>query len=186
MGNFNGKEKREGVDDNSIIYADMWKDWTKIVVPGNKPTKNLKIRNKGHSGRMHKKNLASLKDKGCSVYEFSIVNDQTKYVVYIGRTCMQSCNRSSCSIMPNDHCSLKTRITTYARNGSHKSVEINNAVNRNFSLYVRYMPCKTIEDAQTRENEYLTKYDYAWNIQNNGPQRSLPLDEMMLQLPARS
>ena len=51
---------------------------------------------------------------------------------------------------------------------------INEALRRGYTLEVRYKVANNEEDAKAQENELLEKYNYAWNIRNNGLRDILP------------
>ena len=117
----------------------------------------------------------------CGVYELKADNGEESYVVYIGSTCRKRYNRKDCSCSGDKHrcyhgepCSLKLRITEYARYGSHKAELINNAIHMGFDIYVRYINCRSTEVARVLEGRYLALYDYAWNLKKNGDIRPVP------------
>ncbi|MGD0080830.1 MAG: hypothetical protein ABSB80_09325 [Methanoregula sp.] len=63
---------------------------------------------------------------------------------------------------------LRTRISSYARDGSHLWNDvINPTLNKGYTLYYRYYKVKTPEQVRILEKEHLLKKNYDWNIQNN-------------------
>ena len=109
-----------------------------------------------------------LQARRCGIYEWrakGTLPHQPSHVVYLGSTCRSK---------PG---ALKGRILEYCRNGSHKSDFINDALCRGYELWVRV---KTVEgrnpsreNAEDMENALLARYDYAWNIRNNGQIRHI-------------
>ena len=127
-------------------------------------------------GQMNELVVASI-PCDCGVYELKVDNGVKSYVVYIGSTCRGRWDRTDCPCIgtheggdKGKRCSLRRRITEYATNGSHKSELIDRAITKGFSLYVRYL---ISENAQVLENEYLARYDYAWNERHNGQIRNV-------------
>ena len=102
----------------------------------------------------------------CGIYEWQArrprrgIRSANLKVVYVGSTCTGK---------PG---SLKARILEYCTNGSHKSENINDALQKGYELWVRVEKNGPSSDrstttAENRENELLKKYDYAWNVRNN-------------------
>ena len=56
----------------------------------------------------------------------------------------------------------------YCKYGNHKAGVINDALSRGYELWVRYKQARSAEEAQAWENDLLNRYDYAWNVRNNG------------------
>ena len=141
-----------------------WSDWKKALVP---------LR----SGREHRGNpdqvgliCSSIRsdftdvDESCGIYEWrakGTSDDQPTHVVYIGSTCR--CKTGS----------LEHRILEYCRNGSHKKDLFNDALLKGYELWVRVRVVEKDypdgkKDAEDLENEFLARYDYAWNKRRNG------------------
>lgn len=140
-----------------------WSDWEKALVPLDDDLE--------HRGKPKQVGLmcSSIKDafpceaECCGIYEWKAVgtfHGQPDHVVYIGSTCRSK---------PG---ALRHRILEYCTNGSHNKELINEALNRGYELWVRvkivneWLPSK--EDAEDMENDLLDRYDYAWNVRNNG------------------
>lgn len=103
----------------------------------------------------------------CGIYEWRTIRQgQPKrgQVVYVGSTCTR---RGTFHWLQN-------RILGYCSTGNHKKDLINEALKRGYTLEVRYKEANDEEDAKTKENELLAKYNYAWNIRNNGLRDILP------------
>ena len=67
---------------------------------------------------------------------------------------------------------MRDRILDYCDDGSHKSAIINRALQRGYELWVRVKTSgRSRKDAENMENELLRKYNYAWNLRNNGKTR---------------
>jgi hypothetical protein len=63
---------------------------------------------------------------------------------------------------------LRTRISSYARHGSHLwNDAINPTLNKGYALYYRYYKVKTPERVRILESSHLLSKTYDWNIQNN-------------------
>ena len=165
------KPKRE--KQPSINRLDgSWSKWKHIVAPG---TQGLPT-NRATKGQMNELVVAGI-PCDCGVYELKVDKVGKSYVVYIGSTCRGRWDRRRCPCIgthevgdEEKRCSLRRRITEYATNGSHKSKLIDRAITKGFSLCVRYL---ISENAQELENEYLARYDYAWNERNNGQIRNV-------------
>ena len=61
----------------------------------------------------------------------------------------------------------KTRISEYAREGSHLSKIIDDHLKIGFTLYYRAQAKSSKEEAKQMQDNLLDKYDYDWNIQLN-------------------
>ena len=95
----------------------------------------------------------------CGIYEWRAKGTrahQPNYVVYVGSTCRGK---------PG---ALRRRIIEYCTNGSHKEDLMNEALGNEYELWVRVKISQGRESAENMENELLEKYDYAWNVRNNG------------------
>ena len=70
---------------------------------------------------------------------------------------------------------MSERIREYCVNGSHKRDLINDALKKGYELWVRVKPTgiNARAAAERAENALLAKYDYVWNIRNNGAARSI-------------
>lgn len=108
--------------------------------------------------------------KRCGIYEWMAVGTfegQPDHVVYVGSTCRRK---------PGG---LRHRILEYCTHGSHKKELINIALLHGYELWVRVKIVKgkhcsreeTKRKAEKMENDLLNRYDYAWNIRNNGQMR---------------
>ena len=170
--------KQIQMDDEQRQYrenANQWSTWIKILNPTCRRGHNCKERRTGFPGCINDANVRLLQREGCGIYEWRTVKGDNSYVVYIGSTCVQSCRGNGCSCPQVDsHCSLIRRIRAYAKHGSHKSEQFNNALVNGYSLEVRYKKCENSDKARSLENARLERYDYAWNIRNNGQQRQVP------------
>ena len=163
-GNMQAKPFRE----DSHLPTAGWSNWRMAMVPdeeGHDP-QNLKART--GSGFIWRNIRAAFPDYGrrCGIYEWQAQRgDQPNRVVYVGSTCWDK---------PG---ALKGRILQYCTNGSHKRVLIDDALNRGYELWVRVRPVNVGSNRHTRaqneENELLARYDYAWNIRNNGEVRHI-------------
>ena len=100
----------------------------------------------------------------CGIYEWRATRgDQPNRVVYAGSTCARD---NGCS-------RLRSRILDYCSDGNHKADLINDALKKGYTLEVRYKEAANVDDARKMENQLLDKYDYAWNITNNGSVRKI-------------
>lgn len=63
---------------------------------------------------------------------------------------------------------MQNRIVDYTIHGNHKTKEINDALKRKCTLWVRFKPAEDEEEAKNMEDELLSRYNYAWNVRNNG------------------
>ena len=101
----------------------------------------------------------------CGIYELqargTLSHNLQSAVVYVGSTCSRQADGGVCH-------RLKNRIINYCKYGKHKAGLINDALSRGYELWVRYKQARSAEEAQTWENALLNRYDYAWNIRNNG------------------
>ena len=155
----------------SRLPSKGWSKWTKAMVPPcYNVGKNLKRRGPNQVGLMCSSIRKAFPDQArhCGIYEWRAKGTfpgQPNHVVYLG---------STCRVKPG---ALRGRILEYCTNGSHKSVDINDALRRGYELSVRVKivegskPSK--EYAEAMENTLLNTYDYAWNIRINGQKRNI-------------
>ena len=102
----------------------------------------------------------------CGIYEFQAKGNPEKgqlksAVVYVGCTCPRHADDGKCL-------TLESRIIRYCKYGNHKEVLLNDALSREYELWVRYKQAGSVKEAQEWENALLEKYDYAWNQRCNG------------------
>ena len=103
----------------------------------------------------------------CGIYEWCAVKyvhrdgrlRKSRRVVYVGSTCRR--NHQECQRM-------RDRIVAYASTGNHKKDLINAALERGWELWVRFKNATDEDQAKDMENALLGRYNYAWNIRNNG------------------
>lgn len=155
-----------------------WSDWIWAMVPKvTQQTTNVAVvkrenRHLGYRNATLSTELEQAFEGGCDpcgIYEFGAIQpDKRKIrVVYVGSTCVR-----------NDRCpSLKNRIVDYTKHGNHKKDEINEAMRRGYTLLVRFKPAQDKSEAKRMENELLDKYNYAWNVRNNGVRPILASDK---------
>lgn len=148
--------------------SEGWSNWKKAMVPvvTNGYTQN---RGRNQEGFIWKNILkeGTIPRDLCGIYEWRTIRQgQPKrgQVVYVGSTCTR---RGTFHWLQN-------RILGYCSTGNHKKDLINEALKRGYTLEVRYKEANDEEDAKTKENELLAKYNYAWNIRNNGLRDILP------------
>jgi len=92
-----------------------------------------------------------------SVYEFQARGSGAPVVVYCGATNKERGDKST-----------RMRVQQYLSNGAHKSDAIEDALNRDYEIWIRICRCPGMEVACELENELLKSYDYAWNVRDNG------------------
>lgn len=149
-------------------HSQGWSNWKKAMVPEEKIgyTQN---RGRNQEGFIWKNIL----DEGfiprdlCGIYEWRTIRQgqpKRAQVVYVGSTCRRH----------GTFHWLQNRILGYCSTGNHKTVLINEALRRGYTLEVRCKVANNEEDAKTKENELLEKYNYAWNIRKNGLRDILP------------
>ena len=137
---------------------------------------NLEERGKGHVGFKNKRLAVRLAKENprvgalCGVYEWKVKvprdgedeedeedEEVSPRVVYVGSTCA---NRQGQR--------MKNRIVAYTQHGNHKRDLINDALRRGCELWVRFKPTRDEDEAMEEENKLLSRFNYAWNIRNNG------------------
>ena len=103
----------------------------------------------------------------CGIYEWSAVKYEfyqdgrsrsSRRVVYVGSSC-----RGNHVCLP-----MRNRIVAYTSTGNHKRDLINAALERGWELWVRFKNATDENEAKAMENALLRRYNYAWNIRNNG------------------
>jgi hypothetical protein len=94
----------------------------------------------------------SLDHVGPACYELSIAGPRggNRRIVYVGETLNE-----------------KSRIATYARNGSHIGDIINKHLKDGWTLWYRGWACESKAAAVAMQNRLLKKNKYDWNIQGN-------------------
>lgn len=152
--------------ENSHVPTEGWSGWKRAMVP--QQGHNLQPRGQNQVGYTCSSIRNAFPDEAehCGIYEWQVrKSGQPNRVVYIGSTCRGKAG------------ALRGRILEYCRNGSHKKDLINEALRKEYELWVRVKISKAREncrkDAERMENELLAKYDYAWNIRNNVAVRSI-------------
>ena len=144
-----------------------WSRWVQAIVPDRHLRGRYERRRRGQEGVMYKKIRRVLHNEmnKCGIYEWQargfFIGQPNAVVVYVGSTCRAN---------PG---SLRDRILEYCKNGAHKSAIINKALQRGYELWVRVKTSgpsshRSREAPGNMENELLKRYDYAWNLQNNG------------------
>lgn len=141
----------------------QWSNWIWAMVPDKRQqTRNVEKRQNNHLGYRNAdldRELQRAYNGECGIYEFAVKREDGEIsVVYVGCTCIR--NDSSPS--------LQDRIVDYTKHGNHKKNEINEALRRGYTLLVRFKPAQDRREAKRMENELLDKYNYAWNVRNNG------------------
>ena len=96
----------------------------------------------------------------CGIYEWGarrpLQGETVDKPLYLGSTCRAK---------PGE---LRGRIRDYLRNGSHKQDLMNDALLKEYELWVRIKPTRVRQklNAERMENKLLAKYNYAWNKRN--------------------
>ena len=142
-----------------------WSDWIWAMVPNVTNVAVVKRENR-HLGYRNADLSTELEQEfeggcaPCGIYEFAatLPGKRKRRVVYVGSTCVRN---GSCP-------SLKNRIVDYTKHGNHKKDEINEALRRGYTLWVRFKPAQDKPEAKKMENDLLSEYNYAWNVRNNG------------------
>ena len=132
-----------------------WSHWEVAMIP--QPHENFRER-KDNVGYRRKGIGNDLIPDECLIYEWQARRaGQTDRVVYVGSTCQKK----------NE--SLVDRIREeYCIEGSWKRDLINDALNRGYELWFRYILAETrgVACAEDHENSLLAQFDYAWNTRN--------------------
>ena len=143
-----------------------WLQWRRAMVPTSDGS-YTKNRGPGQPGYIWSNIKNELDEVAgfCGIYELqargTLSHNLQSAVVYVGSTCSRQADGGVCH-------RLKNRIINYCKYGNHKAGLINDALSRGYELWVRYKQARSAEEAQTWENALLNRYDYAWNIRNNG------------------
>ena len=149
--------------------AHGWSEWIWAMAPKNTPRKiHLEPRINNQVGFVNTKLTDSLRkanpdvDKLCGIYEWRATKEYgtNPSVVYLGSTCPPAPGPGSWH--------LENRIVAYIVHGNHKAELINDVLTRGCELWVRFKPASVQGEARRMENELLRKYNYPWNIRNNG------------------
>ena len=156
--------------ENSNLPTEGWSHWVRAMV------RDLPARGQQHFERRRGRNVGFIcrnvngvfVNDGCGIYEWQARAPERNKVVYVGCTC-----RRRAGGIPD--ASLSDRIREYCVNGSHKRDLINDALRKGYELWVRVKRTgvNARATAERAENALLAKYDYAWNIRNNGAVRSI-------------
>ena len=149
--------------ENAHLPRDGWSKWVKAMVPDGPDDEDYENRGDRQDGLMCT-NIKHALPERCGIYEWRVERTdegQPNVVVYVGSTCR------------NKQGALRSRILEYCTNGSHKHDLINDALLHGYELSVRVKITGSRLAAEKEENELLNKYDYAWNIRNNGNIRDI-------------
>jgi GIY-YIG domain-containing protein len=89
---------------------------------------------------------------GAACYELALAGPRGGNIqpVYVGKTCNEF-----------------SRISSYARSGSHLHAEINLHLRRGYTLFYRARATSSEFEAKNAESSLLAKYDYDWNLKEN-------------------
>lgn len=159
--------------EDSHLPKEGWSSWVKAMVPLDPGLEHR--RGLEHRGGPDQVGLicSSIRDafsnqaRHCGIYEWrakGTKDRQPNHVVYLGSTCRGKVG------------ALRARILEYCTNGSHKRDLINDVLRGGYELWVRVKIAggrNPREKAENMENELLAKYDYAWNIRDNGERRNI-------------
>ena len=145
--------------EKSRLKRKGWSSWVRAMVPYlPQESQHCFEKRNGNTGYLCK-NVKKAIPEYCGIYEWrakGTSDDQPNVVVYVGRS------------SGGQDFGLRERILEYCTNGSHKDQLINDALEKGFELWVRTKRAKSPDDAENKEKELLDKYNYAWNISNNG------------------
>lgn len=144
------------------LEAKGWKHWVKAIVP--RKARRTEPRGDSQVGFMCTNIRSAIPARQCGIYEWRAKGKsarQPNYIVYVGSTCRGK---------PG---ALRRRIIEYCTDGSHKKDLMNEALRKGYELWVRVKTSRGTDNAQELENELLKKYDYAWNVRNNGKIRHI-------------
>ena len=153
--------------EQSHLPTEGWSDWVRAMVPDISPAGRQRYEERDTEGYMCRYIRDAFPEYAdyCGIYEWRAKGtfpNQPNFVVYIGSTCRSK---------PG---ALRKRILEYCNNGSHKAVQIDDALGRGYELWVRVKRADgRRKSAEDRENELLDKYDYAWNIRRNEKLREI-------------
>ena len=152
-------EYRENVQDDDIETQGIgdWSGWHLVMIPGKNPRNQAyKYRNQVHEGS-YKLSEDDLPEGVCGIYEWKVKHGGDEIVVYVG----SSCNAGQ---------SMRGRIVQYCQHGSHNPVRglINDALSKGYKLHLRYKTYNGVEASRQAEKFLLKKYNYAWNVRENG------------------
>ena len=143
-----------------LFETDRWSGWVKVMKPTIKIKRdangvNWIKRERPHPGfRLSSFKRTNIPSKICGIYEIKATRSgRQPYVVYIGSTCTEN--------------KLRGRLTQYCLNGS----QIDDALDKGYTLSMRYLQTNDKSAAKERENEYLHTFNYAWNVRINVPAR---------------
>lgn len=157
--------------ERSHLPAAGWSDWEPAMVPMRLDLPvGFELRGPNQTGLICSsiRSAFPMQARHCGIYEWrakGTLRGQPNHVVYLGSTCRAK---------PG---ALRGRILEYCTNGSHKINLINDALNKGYELWVRVKidegrnPSR--ENTEAMENGFLARYDYAWNIRENGEIRHI-------------
>ena len=155
--------------ENYHLPAAGWSDWKRVMVP-NRPEddpENLQARN-GSGSRCRNIGVAFPRDaERCGIYELQARREvhHTGWFMLDARAAIRT---------KKEHCEPGFS-PAYCSNGSHKRDLINDALDKGYELWVRVKSTgNTTRIAESRENELLDRYNYAWNERKNGVRHILP------------
>ena len=138
--------------------AEGWSPFRRAISPIGGHETYYQERNPGSLGYIVNSVVNNIEEE-CGIYEWKIERpgNGPGIVVYVGSTCPYQEKRG-----------LKSRILRYCRDGAHKTELINDAIRRGYELHVRVKSAENEHAAGNLENALLKKYNYAWNIRENG------------------
>lgn len=176
------RERKACARSETLKIKEKWSWWQEAMVPneiGRKDPMKYSRRTEQSDYKTHyfnKKTLEILYQNCsnkhcCGIYELKVVKNGQRAVVYVGSTCR------------GEGKSLGKRIWEYMTHGSHKRESIQNALDKGFSVWVRWLkisedifplsPEKRRELVLQLEDNCLCKFDYAWNKTKNNRRRKI-------------
>ena len=157
------RRERKPRSERNSLPSKGWSKWTRAMVPPCSTfSKKLQRRGPNQVGFVSsslRKAFPHLA-RHCGIYEWGarrpLQGETVDKPLYLGSTCRAK---------PGE---LRGRIRDYLRNGSHKQDLMNDALLKEYELWVRIKPTRVRQklNAERMENKLLAKYNYAWNKRN--------------------
>ena len=156
----------------SPLLRHGWSDWVKAMVPQAALQPQFSAQRPNGWRQESKEILANAPGlyydvgSGYGIYEWQARKveklNERKIVVYIGGTS---------NVHPES--SLRDTVKEYCNNGSHNAHLINDALTKGYELWFRVKSAPDRQTAEDLKNELLDRYDYAWNVGQNGELRRI-------------
>lgn len=132
-----------------------WSESKTIMKPGGARKNSDCVSRSSTGNRLSRPEIRKHFPEKSGIYELELQKNGKHIPVYVGSSSQ-----------------VADRLYEYSTSGSHKKSEIDQALKDGYSLNARSKNSPSKTKAVEEENKLLDKFDYAWNIKQNGKLRN--------------